>query len=522
MRIGGTPGLSLGVVTNGKPVYHRNYGYRDLEATLPVTEDIIFPTGSLTKALTAASIAILVDEKKATWDTLVKDVLPTFQSKDETLQSCLTLTDILCHRHGMARGDNLVMGTDSNILVSGQNAMRYINNQSRSLPFRGQFTYSNTAYDLAGKVIESLSGQSYRDFVKSRILEPLGMDRSFLQTPPPGTPNVSECYNALDDSSTAPISCPKAGDNGYMGSTAGLRSCVNDLMKLYAAFVTSLNEQPSPGDKATLESPLKQVTELMFAKVPLDPLSSNETSYALGWARVQLPGQMGHIGLNPDLLPTGMPVIGREIPPELVLFHQGSMPGVLSSAILLPRTESAIVVLTNSLALTDVADWVGQLVLEELLGVPEPARPDLIRFAEMTIEQNLQWYPSTIKQLEEERVHGTSPKDLRQFVGTHWDDVRVFKIVVTLEDGILYWAFQGLDTEKFPLTHYANDTFTWIQPRNGLSRRGRWVGVDQVAAFWKVEFSDKEAGVVDRLYWAHDDDVLPTEFRKDVRGLRSE
>ena len=112
------------------------------------------------------------------------------------------------------------------------------------------------------------------------------MDRSLLQTPPPETPNVSRCYNALDDSSTAPISCPKAGDNGYMGSTAGLRSCVNDLMKLYAAFVTSLNEQSSPGDKAIVGSPLKQVMELMSAKVPIDPLSSNETSYALGWVCV--------------------------------------------------------------------------------------------------------------------------------------------------------------------------------------------------------------------------------------------
>lgn len=514
MKIGGSAGVSLGVVSGGKPTYHRSYGVRDTGHILPVTEDTIFPTGSLTKALTAASIAMLVDEKKATWNTLVKDALPNFHSKDETLQNCLTLTDILCHRHGMSWGDNLVIGTDSNILIGGPQAMDYINDQVILLPFRGQFAYSNVAYDLAGLVIEALSGQSYNDFVTTHILEPLGMNRSFMSTPPSDIVDISKCYNALDDSSVTSISCPKTGDNGFMGSTAGLRSCVSDLMKLYAAFVTSFNDQFATGLTATEGSPFKQVTELMSAKIPMDQPSRNEVSYALGWGRVQLPGKMGQIGLNPSLLPNGMPAIGNEIPPELVIFHQGSMPGTLSIAILLPKTNSAIVVLTNSLSLTDVADWIGQLVLEEVLNVPQSARPDLVKFAEMTISENLRWYPAVTKELEEGRINGTNPRELQQYVGTYWDAIHIFKIVVTLEDGILYWALQGLHTEKFPLKHYMNDTFTWFQPRDELSRRGRWVGADQAAPFWKVEFKPNETGTIDRIYWVHDVGVPPTEYKK--------
>lgn len=60
---------------------------RDVEAALPVGPGTISTAGSLTKALTATAMGILIDGGKATWDTLVKHVLPAFQSRDETLQT---------------------------------------------------------------------------------------------------------------------------------------------------------------------------------------------------------------------------------------------------------------------------------------------------------------------------------------------------------------------------------------------------------------------------------------------------
>ncbi|KAH6630927.1 beta-lactamase/transpeptidase-like protein [Chaetomium sp. MPI-SDFR-AT-0129] len=85
MRIGGTPGLSLGVMHQGTQVYFASYGYRDVEQRLPPNEETILPVCSLTKAVTSAALGILVDENKAGWDTLVKDALPSLDIKDETL-----------------------------------------------------------------------------------------------------------------------------------------------------------------------------------------------------------------------------------------------------------------------------------------------------------------------------------------------------------------------------------------------------------------------------------------------------
>ncbi|KIW79480.1 hypothetical protein Z517_06092 [Fonsecaea pedrosoi CBS 271.37] len=117
MRIGGTPGLSLDVMHHGNQVYYASYGYHDVEGRLPPTDETVLPVCSLTKAVTAAAIGILVEEKKARWDTLVKDALPSFHINDDILQNHLTLTDLLCHRSGISWGDNLFIGTDNNVLI---------------------------------------------------------------------------------------------------------------------------------------------------------------------------------------------------------------------------------------------------------------------------------------------------------------------------------------------------------------------------------------------------------------------
>lgn len=89
------------------------------------------------------------------------------------------------------------------------------------------------------------------------------------------------------------------------------------------------------------------------------------------------------------------------------------------------------------------------------------------------------------------------------------------KIVVTLDDGVLHWAQQGLETERFPLNHYEDDVFTWLQPRNDLVRRGRWV--DQPKIFWKLRFRPNDHNQIDTLNWAHDPELPKGEdYIKDV------
>ena len=74
--------------------------------------------------MTTATLVLLVEEERITWETLVKDVLLECEPKECVLRNYTTTADLLYHRTGMAWGDNLYMGTDNNVLVSGKNSMK--------------------------------------------------------------------------------------------------------------------------------------------------------------------------------------------------------------------------------------------------------------------------------------------------------------------------------------------------------------------------------------------------------------
>lgn len=89
MSIEGTVSILVRFLHHDKPVYHANYGVRDVETKLLVTEETIFPGCSLTKVFTAATLSLLVEEKKVTWATFGKDVLPGFDIKMTSLATTL-------------------------------------------------------------------------------------------------------------------------------------------------------------------------------------------------------------------------------------------------------------------------------------------------------------------------------------------------------------------------------------------------------------------------------------------------
>ena len=76
------PGLAIGIVQNGKVIYAKGYGFRDVEHKLPVNTDTLFPIGSISKSFTSLAFAMLNDEGKVDWDKSVRTYLPEFQMND--------------------------------------------------------------------------------------------------------------------------------------------------------------------------------------------------------------------------------------------------------------------------------------------------------------------------------------------------------------------------------------------------------------------------------------------------------
>ncbi|HEM46151.1 MAG TPA: class A beta-lactamase-related serine hydrolase, partial [Alphaproteobacteria bacterium] len=101
------PGLAVAVVKDDSVVYSRGFGVTELGGTVPVDEHTLFAIASTTKAFTTAALAMLVDEGRLDWDDPVTLHLPEFQLRDPFVTRELTVRDLVTHRVGVARYDNV-------------------------------------------------------------------------------------------------------------------------------------------------------------------------------------------------------------------------------------------------------------------------------------------------------------------------------------------------------------------------------------------------------------------------------
>lgn len=483
MSTAGTPGLSLGVHTSGCPPYFASFGTRDASRDLPVSQRTVFPACSLTKLFVAAALARAVDEGRLAWEDRVKDRVPGFHPGDETLREETTVEDVLAHRSGMAAG-NFFRRCGNEPLVAHADGLSFINERERVAPFRQGFLYNNLGFELAGLVLDGLYG-SWARKVRESLLEPLGMHRTFTGRPPPGTEDVVTAYGTLDDGRPVEVPTVRAGERVFGSASGGMFSCVEDLLRAYAAVVEAMSEE---GGTSSAASPIKRHRDFFSAMIAMAQTTPHEASYTLGLCRVSLPGPMGQVGINPGLMPSHqMPTVARGISsPRLVLYHQGSLSGALSAMAIIPSLRTAVVVMTNSLALNDCPDWVLQLLLEEILQAPQ--RNDFLKASRVSAASNRAWYARTAGIMTEARIVGTTHRPLEAYVGTYWNEKRYLMIRVTLRRRQLSWALQDREDQRFELYHYEYDTFEWLKPRNYLVARGRWIAGDLLPSFWKLCF----------------------------------
>jgi CubicO group peptidase (beta-lactamase class C family) len=104
MKTFDVPGVGVAVLNDGEVVFAKGYGVRKLGETASVDSHTLFGIGSNTKAFTTASLGILVDEGKLSWDDRVVDRLPGFQMYDPYVTHEMIIRDLLTHRSGLGLG----------------------------------------------------------------------------------------------------------------------------------------------------------------------------------------------------------------------------------------------------------------------------------------------------------------------------------------------------------------------------------------------------------------------------------
>ena len=169
-----TPGLALAIVKNDSVIFMKGYGVRKMGEDAPVTPRTIFAIASTTKAMTAACLGMLVDSAKVRWDDPVTKFLPWFQLSDPYVTRELTVRDILCHRSGLERGDNLWYFSP----YSREEVLRRVRFLKPAWSFRSRYGYQNIMFVAAGQIVPSVTGMTWDAFVADRLFTPLGMTRT--------------------------------------------------------------------------------------------------------------------------------------------------------------------------------------------------------------------------------------------------------------------------------------------------------------------------------------------------------
>jgi CubicO group peptidase (beta-lactamase class C family) len=180
------PGASLAVAKDGRLVLAKGYGYADRDAKTPVTPETLFRTGSINKTVTAVAVLKLVEVKKLALDDpvlpiLAKASLVPGRLGDPRAKS-ITVRQLLNHSAGFDRtvsGDpffqpRLVEVARRQRVAPVTCEAIIVDSLERKLDFSpgGRHAYSNLGYCMLGKIVEVVTGESYRSYVSRELLRP--------------------------------------------------------------------------------------------------------------------------------------------------------------------------------------------------------------------------------------------------------------------------------------------------------------------------------------------------------------
>ncbi len=163
-------GAEVHIIKDRRTVFRHAYGWADLQAPRALETDSIYCVRSMTKPLVGTAIQMLVDDGKLSLDKRVAEMLPAFDKPD--LRS-ITVEHLLMHTSGLPMTAIQKPLSEYRLLqdVAAEAAQVGIDFQPGT-----SFQYSDSGSDTLGAIVAAVSGQKAEDFIRDRILQPLGME----------------------------------------------------------------------------------------------------------------------------------------------------------------------------------------------------------------------------------------------------------------------------------------------------------------------------------------------------------
>lgn len=280
-----TPSVSVAIVYRGKLVFSGAEGLRDVEQAKAADENTYYRLASVSKAFTAAAIAVLVEQGKLNWSDKVIQHLPEFVMQDPWVTREFTIKDLLSHRSGLVSGagDSMIWPEPSGFSrAEVVHNLRYL---SPEYSFRDTYAYSNVLYITAGELIARVSGMPFDDFVDKHIFEALNMQCFAGDLPDSAMKNVAMSYGHDDDKGIYPIPRNRIQGKALMSSAAGGMVCNTKEMSKW--MLALLNHQTSPEllpfSQQSLNEMWSPQTILSVSEIDEEWDGTLFKNYGLGW-----------------------------------------------------------------------------------------------------------------------------------------------------------------------------------------------------------------------------------------------
>ncbi len=390
------PGIAVTIVKDGQVIHAKGYGVRSLNSNVKVDEHTLFAIASNTKAFTAATIGILVDEGKLNWDDKVIDYIPEFRLYHSYVTEEFTIRDLLTHRSGLGLGAGDLMifpdGSDFEIEDLIYN-LRFLKPVSS---FRSKFDYDNLLYIVAGEVVSRVTGMSWEAYVEERIMKPLEMDRS-----------AGNFYRVKDKSNIADPHAPVGNkitvvdryDHELTSSAGAIYSSIHDMSKW--AILQMNHGKYGEGLSKQLFS--EKVHEEMWTPQTILPVRGSNSynthfsAYGLGWSLSDVKGYKQ-------------------------VSHTGGLPGMVTQVTLLPEMKLGIIVLTNQQSGSAFASITNQ-IKDSYLDIQSTDRVKEYYERVQSNKENIKKITDEVwKEIAEQQKDTSVKVDLSLYTGTYKDD----------------------------------------------------------------------------------------------------
>lgn len=431
------PGMSVGVIKDGKIVLSEGFGVLEAGKPAKVDEHTLFSIASNTKAFISAAIATLVEEGILSWDDKVQTWLPYFELYDPCVSEMMTIRDLLSHRSGLGTFSGDVIWYRSN--YTAEEVVRRAKEIPQAFEFRNGYGYSNVMFITAGEIIRAATGKTWSEYIRQEFLDPLGMSRTITSTKEIplrqniATPHIAEGEN---NNPTPWVNW----DN--MGAAGGIISSADDMLKW-------INLQLKNGIVNSDTFFLKSSQSTMWTPHHSFPVSTrarelfgrNFSGYGLAWS---VSDYFGH----------------------LMVSHTGGYDGMYSSVVLLPNDNIGIVVLTNSMH--SIGPMLSYEIIDKLLGLPQHG------WKERGISQdkaNTEDRAQRIKERTDARQLGTTPLMTSSQISGLYRDPMYGDIMITSGNQQLMIDFKASPGLKANLTHWHHDVYliNWLEEQSWFS-----------------------------------------------------